>query len=489
MKFKSQKIAYWFFASAMLLLVLQIIYGFIMGFARVGHDVLHDFIPFNTARAVHTNLLVVWLLLGFMGAAYFIIPEEADRELCWPKLAWVQLISFLVVGVIAVIGYHINWWEGRKFLEIPRPLDYLVVVNVLLFIANIGMTIWKGTRYTTTSIVLYFGLLAAALLYLPGMITLDNQTTDSFYRWWVVHLWVEGVWELIMGALLCYLLIKLTGVDREIVEKWLYIIVGLTFLSGILGTGHHYYYIGAPRYWLMVGGIFSALEPLAFLGMAIYALAMAKKGWPPPSQQVRAELDTRQRHHFVRRRRFPRSCAHATSSQHVDPRNSCDRHARPHGVLGGVRHDQSGNDCLRPAGHDRPQAVGQRLCGIRVLAEQHWHGGHDWRPRCRRHHPGESGTPHGTRLSRRAKGNRNALYRHDPRPRCCSWWASDSSSTTSSALDFRPMKPPPPMSGPRKLMTFPALRTATAQPTIANPRFPLHDERDPVFSIRRRLLR
>jgi nitric oxide reductase subunit B len=122
------------------------------------------------------------------------------------------------------------------------------------------------------------GLLFAALLYLPGMITLDNQTMDSFYRWWVVHLWVEGVWELIMGGILCYLLIKLTGVDREVVEKWLYIIVGLTFLSSILGTGHHYYYIGTPRYWLIVGGIFSALEPLAFLGMAIYALAMAKKG-------------------------------------------------------------------------------------------------------------------------------------------------------------------------------------------------------------------
>jgi nitric oxide reductase subunit B len=54
--------------------------------------------------------------------------------------------------------------------------------------------------------------------------------------------------------------------------------VGLTFLSGILGTGHHYYYIGAPKYWLMVGGVFSALEPLAFLGMAIYAVAMSKKG-------------------------------------------------------------------------------------------------------------------------------------------------------------------------------------------------------------------
>ena len=278
MKFASQKVAYWFFASAMLLFVLQLVYGFIMGFAHVGLDVLHQWIPFNTARAVHTNLLVCWLLLGFMGAAYFIIPEEADTELWSVKLAYVQLIAFLAVGVTAVVGFHMNIWEGRKFLEIPRPLDYLVVVDVLLFLLNIGMTVLKGKRYTTTSIVLYMGLLFAALLYLPGMITFDNQTMDSFYRWWVVHLWVEGVWELIMGGILCYLLIKLTGVDREVVEKWLYIIVGLTFLSGILGTGHHYYYIGTPKYWLIVGGIFSALEPLAFLGMAIYALAMAKKG-------------------------------------------------------------------------------------------------------------------------------------------------------------------------------------------------------------------
>ncbi len=278
MKFKTQKIAYYFFAVCMLLLSLQIVYGFIMGFAHMGYDNLHSIIPFHTARATHTNLLVMWLLAGFMGAAYYIIPEETDRELIYPQLAIVQLVALVVVGVTAIIGFHFNWWEGRKFLEIPRPLDYLVVVDVLLFIFLIGGTIWKGKRYSTTSIVLFFGLLTAALLYLPGMIPTTNQTMDSYWRWWVVHLWVEGVWELIMGAILSFLLIKLTGVDREIIEKWLYVIVGFTFLSGILGTGHHYYFIGTPRYWLMIGGFFSALEPLAFLGMAMYAIAMAKKG-------------------------------------------------------------------------------------------------------------------------------------------------------------------------------------------------------------------
>ncbi len=278
MKYKSQKVAYWFFALSMALFVLQLIYGFIMGFAHAGFDGLHEFIPFNTAKAVHLNLLVVWLLSGFMGAAYYIIPEEAQIELFSVKLAYIQLISLALVGVAAVIGFHFNIWEGRKFLEIPRGLDYLVVVNVLLFLFIILMTLFKGKRRTTTALVLTMGLFFAALLYLPGMIPFDSQVTDSFFRWWVVHLWVEGVWELIMGGILSFLLIKLTGVDREVIEKWLYVIVGLTFLSGVLGTGHHYYYIGVNKIWLIVGGIFSALEPLAFLAMALFAVNMYRKG-------------------------------------------------------------------------------------------------------------------------------------------------------------------------------------------------------------------
>ncbi len=278
MKYKSQKVAYWFFALSMLLLALQLTYGFILGFAHAGLDGLHEFIPFNTAKAVHTNLLVVWLLSGFMGAAYYIIPEEAQHELVSVKLAYIQLIALALVGVTAIVGYHFNWWEGRKFLEIPRELDYLVVIDVLTFLGIIIMTLYKGKRKTTTALILTMGLLFAALLYLPGMITFDSQTMDSFFRWWVVHLWVEGVWELIMGGILAFLLIKLTGVDREVIEKWLYVIVGLTFLSGILGTGHHYYYIGVNKIWLIVGGIFSALEPLAFLAMTLFALRMYQKG-------------------------------------------------------------------------------------------------------------------------------------------------------------------------------------------------------------------
>jgi nitric oxide reductase subunit B len=85
----------------------------------------------------------------------------------------------------------------------------------------------------------------------------------------VIHLWVEGAWELVTGAIMAFIMMRLTGVDRQVVEKWLYVEVGLFLFTGIVGTGHHYYWIGAPKYWLWFGGVFSALEPLPILLMVI----------------------------------------------------------------------------------------------------------------------------------------------------------------------------------------------------------------------------
>ena len=89
---------------------------------------------------------------------------------------------------------------------------------------------------------------------------------------------------MIQGGFLAYLLIRLSGADREVMEKWLYVIVGLVFIAGILGTAHHYYWVGVPAYWLPIGGIFSALEPVALVGMAIYAYsAMRRSGIAHPN--------------------------------------------------------------------------------------------------------------------------------------------------------------------------------------------------------------
>jgi nitric oxide reductase subunit B len=219
MTYRTQRVAYAYFAAALLLFALQVAFGFLSLAKYLGPDPLLDVMNFATTKAIHTNLLLVWLLTGFMGAAFYLVPEESRTELHSERLAYLQLGLWLAAGVAAVVGYLFGVTEGRKFLEMPFVLKLGVVVVMLMFLYNLAMTIRKAGRFTTTEGVLVGGLAAAALLFLPGLLHFDNYTLDRFYRWWVVHLWVEGVWELIMGALLAFLLIRLSGADREVMEK------------------------------------------------------------------------------------------------------------------------------------------------------------------------------------------------------------------------------------------------------------------------------
>lgn len=285
MRYRTQAVAYPYFAVALLLFGLQIAFGLLAAVKYLGPDPLLNILPFDRVKAIHTNLLIVWVITGFMGGAYYLVPEESGTELWSPKLAYVALVVWVLMGLTAVIGYALGWTEGNKLLEQPFPLKLVIVAVMLMFLGNLLLTIRKTGRWTTTEAVLVAGLIFTALLYLPALVTFNNYTVSIFYRWWTVHLWVEGVWEMVQGGLLAYLLIRLSGVDREVMEKWLYVIVGLTFISGILGTAHHYYFVGVPSYWLAIGGVFSALEPLVFLGMASYAyFAMRRAGFGHPNR-------------------------------------------------------------------------------------------------------------------------------------------------------------------------------------------------------------
>jgi len=287
MQYQSQSVAKLYFIAAIALFVAQILFGLIMGLQYVMGDFLFPEIPFNVARMVHTNALIVWLLMGFMGAAYYIVPEEAETELHSPKLAVALFWIFLGAAGATVLAYlTINYADlarltgndllptmGREFLEQPTIIKIGIVVVVLGFLVNIGMTILKG-RKTTINLVLLVGLVGLAVFFLFSFYNPTNLVMDKYFWWWTVHLWVEGVWELILGSLLAYVLIKTTGVDREVIEKWLYVIIAMALITGILGTGHHYYWIGAPEYWQIVGSVFSAMEPIPFFMMTLFAFNM-----------------------------------------------------------------------------------------------------------------------------------------------------------------------------------------------------------------------
>ena len=285
MRYKSQSVAYWYFAVAIALFGLQLVFGLLSATKYLGPDPLLYILPFDVTKMIHTNILIVWVLLGFMGATYWMVPDESRTELYSTRIAYAQLVLWTVMGVATVIGYFFRWGTGNKLLEQPLPSKIAIVIAMLMFLYNVGMTIRRSGRFTTTEGVLLGGLGLAAVLYIPALLHYENYTVSIFYRWWTIHLWVEGVWEMIQGGFLAYLLIRLSGADREVMDKWLYVIVGLVFIAGILGTAHHYYWVGVPAYWLPIGGIFSALEPAALVGMAMYAyFAMRRTGLAHPNK-------------------------------------------------------------------------------------------------------------------------------------------------------------------------------------------------------------
>ncbi len=271
MTHRSQSVAYPYFVVALLLFGLQVVVGLWLAtqyFVTVPQGIV-DVFPFSTARAMHTNLLVLWLLLGFMGATYYLVPEETGTDIAFPKLALVQLALLTLTGVAALVGFFFGWTQGRPLLEIPMPLDFLVVIGALMFLFNVAVTLFRAKRWTAVQGSLLGGLVFLALLYLIGIPFYRNLAVDWYYWWWVIHLWVEGAFELVAAAMTAFMLMKLTGVDRRVVEKWLYVELGLFLFTGIAGTGHHYYWLGAPAYWLWVGAIFSALEPFPILLMVV----------------------------------------------------------------------------------------------------------------------------------------------------------------------------------------------------------------------------
>jgi len=270
-KYQSQKVALPYMQLSLLLFVLQVVMGLWLAcnYAFTLPQGLVDVFSFATSRAIHTNLLVAWMLLGFMGGAYFILPVECETELHSTKVAWLQLILFAAAAVTAVVGFLFGWTQGKPLLEIPVPLDLVIVVAALLFLYNIVMTVLRAEQKTVLQWMLVGGVLFLALMYLFGIPFYSSINADYYYWWWVVHLWVEGAWELITAAIIAFIIIQVTGVERKVVEKWLYVETGLFLFTGIVGTGHHYYWIGAPDYWLWWGGIFSALEPLPILLMVV----------------------------------------------------------------------------------------------------------------------------------------------------------------------------------------------------------------------------
>jgi nitric oxide reductase subunit B len=288
------------------ILLLQILVGSIMAHYYTDRSSFYGiaidrFLPFNFLRDVHIQSPIVWIGLSWIGAALFLAPAISGGE---PKgqaflvdvLFWVTL--FIIVGALAgnylgIMGYIGEGWfwfgnQGLSYIQLGRAWQIgffagLAIWSILVFRAlwPTRATLVRATRQFWSGRIRLEHLIWAstvniALLYLFGMIPLTgiekSFTISDFWRWWVVHLWVEQSFEFFAAAISAYLLMAVGLVSRQLAERSVYFELILIFLGGVLGTGHHLYWAGEPGLWVPLGTMFSFIEVLPLVLLVIEAI-------------------------------------------------------------------------------------------------------------------------------------------------------------------------------------------------------------------------
>jgi nitric oxide reductase subunit B len=287
----AQRATAWFFFVMAALFVVQTLVGAASQHYRAeiggffGFDLAKVF-PYNLMRTWHVQLAIFWVATSFVAAGIFLAPMIAKRE---PRhqgtLAFALLGALAVVVVGTLVGSYLgvhgvlrdaasNWFglQGFEYLDLARLWQVLLTVGLVVWV----FMLWRVLRRRLASehpgnMPWLFFLAACAIpaFYAVGLIarTGDNFTTTEFWRFWVVHLWVEDFLELFTTVMVAYMFVLLGVVRERIALTVVFLDIVLYSVGGVIGTMHHLYFSGEPAEHMALGAFFSAAEviPLTFL--------------------------------------------------------------------------------------------------------------------------------------------------------------------------------------------------------------------------------
>ncbi|GAB4172081.1 MAG: cbb3-type cytochrome c oxidase subunit I [Calditrichia bacterium] len=244
-------------------------------------------LPFNAIRAIHINMAIIWIAVGWLVGGLFIAPLVSKSDLKYPWLVDVLWMSLVIIGVGGIAGIYMGatgqlrdvwFWlgnEGREYLNLGRVWDIALVAGLVMWFLMVFSTIRKAKSNNILVGTIIWSAFGVATLYMAGMAPLHkimpNYTVDDYYRWWVIHLWVELTFELFAAGVLAYWSVLLGLVSRQKAERILLLELILVAMSGTLGVAHHYWWQGLDEYWIAIGSIFSALEPVPLVVLMIEA--------------------------------------------------------------------------------------------------------------------------------------------------------------------------------------------------------------------------
>ena len=287
---RSQRSVYPYLLVVVLLFLFQTTFGVLSAHYVVestgffGFDI-RQWLPYSITRSWHLQLSIFWIATAWLAGGMFIAPMLSKYEPKgnhWLVKALFGAVLLVAVGSIAgewlgikdMLGKLWFWFghQGWEYLELGRFWQILLTVGMVLWSFIIFRSIkplLKGSDPGGLPHMLLYGVLAIPIFFSFGMMYHPgtNFAVADFWRWWVVHLWVEGFFELYTTIIVAYFFHSLGMVSARSALSVVYLDIILYLGSGIIGTGHHYYWTAQPAINMALGAMFSALEvvPLTLL--------------------------------------------------------------------------------------------------------------------------------------------------------------------------------------------------------------------------------
>ncbi|HEY3388187.1 MAG TPA: nitric-oxide reductase large subunit, partial [Prolixibacteraceae bacterium] len=293
----SQKATLKYFWIVTLLLLVQVIMGVVTAHYGVeGHAFygipLGDWLPYSISRTWHVQIAIFWIATSWLATGLYYAPAISGHEPKFQRLGVDFLFFALLVivagslagqwmGVMQKLGFIQNFWfghQGYEYVDLGRFWQIFLFVGLIIWLALMGRAIWPALKQKSDNrnllAMFLISTIAIAGFYGAGLAwgRQTNLAVAEYWRWWVVHLWVEGFFEVFAAVITAFLFVRLNIVKAATATSAVLFSTVVFLAGGILGTFHHLYFTGTPTAVMALGATFSALEvvPLVLMGFEAY---------------------------------------------------------------------------------------------------------------------------------------------------------------------------------------------------------------------------
>jgi nitric oxide reductase subunit B len=293
----SQKATLKYFWIVSILLLVQVIMGVVTAHYGVeGHAFygipLGDWLPYSITRTWHIQIAIFWIATSWLATGLYYAPAISGYEPKFQRLGVNFLFSALLVivagslagqwmGIMQKLGLIQNFWfghQGYEYVDLGRFWQIFLLVGLVIWLLLMGRAIWPALKQKSESrnllAMFLISSVAIAAFYGAGLMwgRQTNLAVAEYWRWWVVHLWVEGFFEVFAAVITAFLFVRLNIVKAATATTAVLFSTVVFLAGGILGTFHHLYFTGTPTAVMALGATFSALEvvPLVLMGFEAY---------------------------------------------------------------------------------------------------------------------------------------------------------------------------------------------------------------------------